>query len=76
MTARPMSCTPPRRSRTGGAPRYAQMVIEGVIPVKPEKHRMRMQSIFAEGHAIHKKWQDWLGSMGSPVRDLALRGLW
>ena len=51
-------------------PRHAQMVIEGVIPVKPEKHRLRMQSIFAEGHAIHKKWQDWLGSMG------ALYGIW
>jgi hypothetical protein len=51
-------------------PRYAQMVIEGIIPVKEEKHRMRMQSIFAEGHAIHDKWQTWLGSMGT------LYGIW
>lgn len=51
-------------------PRYNQMIIEGLVEPKPETHRLRTHSIFAEGHSIHRKWQDWLGIMGS------LYGLW
>lgn len=36
----------------------------------PENHSLRLQSIFAEGHYIHAKWQNWLTEMD------ALRGAW
>lgn len=51
-------------------PRYNQMLIEGLVEPKAESLRLRTQSIFAEGHAIHSKWQDWLGRMG------VLYGVW
>lgn len=51
-------------------PRWNQMVIEGVIEPPEKIHRLQMESIFAEGHAIHAKWQDWLGRMG------VLYGIW
>lgn len=35
-----------------------------------EKPTLRLASIFAEGHAIHHKWQSWLREMG------VLYGLW
>lgn len=39
-------------------------------PKPKETHSLRLQSIFAEGHAIHDKWQNWLAGMD------ALRGVW
>lgn len=35
-----------------------------------ETHSLRLQSIFAEGHAIHDKWQTWLTEMD------AMLGVW
>jgi len=54
----------------GWCPRYNQMLIEGLVEPKAESHRLRTQSIFAEGHAIHNKWQTWLGYWG------VLYGVW
>ena len=54
----------------GWCPRYAQMVMEDRVEVVPETYGHRMLSIFEEGHAIHAKWQKWLGDMG------VLYGLW
>ena len=51
-------------------PRYAQMVLESDEEPAPDRHRFQMENIFAEGHAIHAKWQKWLGDMG------VLYGLW
>jgi hypothetical protein len=31
---------------------------------KPEHNRLRTQTIFEEGHEIHRKWQQWLREMG------------
>lgn len=31
---------------------------------KPERNRLRTQTIFDEGHEIHRKWQQWLREMG------------
>jgi hypothetical protein len=38
-------------------------VVEEKAP-RPERHNLRTQSIFEEGHFIHGKWQSWLGEMG------------
>jgi hypothetical protein len=48
----------------GWCPRHAQLVLEEKVQVKQDNHRLRTQSIFAEGHAIHDKWQSWLGDWG------------
>lgn len=48
----------------GWCPRYAQLVLEEKVKVTQDNHRLRTQSIFAEGHAIHDKWQTWLGDWG------------
>ena len=44
-------------------------VMAGEVPTK-ERHSLRTESIFAEGHSIHAKWQGWIGEMG------VLYGLW
>lgn len=51
-------------------PRYAQLVIEGDIEPAKKRPPFQLETIFAEGHAIHAKWQQWLGDMG------VLYGLW
>lgn len=36
----------------------------------PERHPLRTQAIFDEGHAVHARWQGWIAEMG------ILYGLW
>lgn len=50
-------------------PRAAYYRLMGEVPT-PERHSMRLQSIFDEGHAVHARWQGWLAEMG------VLYGLW
>lgn len=37
----------------------------GREPLSTRVHGLRTQSIFAEGHAIHAKWQSWFQDMGT-----------
>lgn len=39
-------------------------VVENQKP-KPQRHNLRTENIFAEGHAIHAKWQNWIADMGN-----------
>lgn len=50
-------------------PRAAYYRLQGYTP-EPERHGLRMQSIFDEGHAVHHRWQGWLAEMG------VLYGMW
>lgn len=34
------------------------------VTVDPERHAMALESVFEEGHEIHRKWQRWLYEMG------------
>lgn len=49
--------------------RYSWHLLNGEKPEAPN-HGFRLLSIFAEGHAIHDKWQHWLTRMD------ILRGAW
>lgn len=56
--------------KSGWCHRFSYYVLRGdYIPVK-DRPALRLQSIFDEGHAIHHKWQSWIGEMG------ALYGRW
>jgi hypothetical protein len=44
--------------------RRASFFLLSGVPKVQEKHPLRLQSIFDEGHAIHAKWQSWFQGMG------------
>jgi len=46
--------------------RASYFQLQGTLP-NPDTRRnsLRMQSVFAEGHAIHAKWQGWFQEMGT-----------
>lgn len=44
--------------------RAAYFQLQGEEPISTRTNSLRLTSVFAEGHAIHAKWQSWLQDMG------------
>ena len=44
--------------------RRSWFLLNGRVPAAKRASSMRLENIFAEGHAIHAKWQGWLREMG------------
>ena len=44
--------------------RASYFQLQGEEPISARTNSFRLASVFAEGHAIHAKWQSWLQDMG------------
>lgn len=44
--------------------RASYFQLQGEEPISTRTNSLRLASVFAEGHAIHAKWQHWLQDMG------------
>jgi hypothetical protein len=44
--------------------RASYFQLQGEEPISNRTNTLRLASVFAEGHAIHAKWQTWLHQMG------------
>lgn len=44
--------------------RAAYFQLQGEAPINTRTSSLRLASVFAEGHAIHAKWQSWFQDMG------------
>lgn len=45
--------------------RASYFQLKGQDPISNRKNSLTLQSVFAEGHAIHAKWQGWFQEMGT-----------
>lgn len=51
---------PSEMAKEGWCPRAAYFRLEGRVPAQSRSFSMTLANVFAEGHAIHAKWQSWL----------------
>jgi hypothetical protein len=56
---------PSEMAKSDWCPRSSFYRLAGVPPTDPDgKFSFALETIFAEGHEIHRKWQQWLWDMG------------
>lgn len=57
---------PSEMAKADWCPRQSYFRLAGVTPSNPQakKFSFQLEGIFAEGHEIHRKWQQWLTDMG------------
>lgn len=57
---------PSEMAKADWCPRQSYYRLAGATPSEPQakKFSFQLEGIFAEGHEIHRKWQQWLTDMG------------
>lgn len=62
---------PSEMAKEGWCPRAAYFRLEGRVPAQSRSFSMTLANVFAEGHAIHGKWQRWMAETGQLWGDWA-----